>query len=232
MALPQLKLQPYQLSDLAMIRGLSSAEITNIASHLEKLSPLPLKPEILLKEFLKVLVGKEAVANAILRQSLSLCGVMRQMEIPIEDVLKGVHQGIVANGDWNEVEIEKWRTLEPSLQTLFSLPTVQRVAKTLDLSYEYANLLRRARIVTDIRPIFDKEAKQIEGAVISHTLRLRFDSVDGDHGLSIAMDENDIKSLLEKCQRALAKSQTARELMANRAGVATIVSGEDTDEAK
>jgi len=87
---------------------------------------------------------------------------------------------------------------------------VRLAATAIELSYDYANLVRNVRILSDIRPLYDEEAEKIEGAVISHTMRLHYDSADGEHELSLAMDEKDISNLMEQCKRALKKSQTAK----------------------
>ncbi len=99
----------------------------------------------------------------------------------------------------------------------------------IELSYDYANLLRRTKILTDIRPLFNESADEIEAAVVSYTLRLRYDSADGEHELSIALDESDIKTLAAQCERALMKSATARSLMTDTCGVSVTVSGEVND---
>ena len=104
-----------------------------------------------------------------------------------------------------------------------------RSSTTLDLMYEYENLLQSARVVTDIRPVFSQDATWIEGSVVSHTLRLRYDSTEGDHSISIAVDESDIRELERQCRRALLKAQTARTLMVEQAKVPTVISGDGSN---
>jgi hypothetical protein len=100
----------------------------------------------------------------------------------------------------------------------------------IELVYDYANLLRRTRVLTDIRPLFNNAADQIEGAVVSYTLRLRYDSADGEHELSIALDESDIRILADQCDRALTKATTARAMLVEKCNLSVIVSGEVNDD--
>ena len=90
--------------------------------------------------------------------------------------------------------------------------------------------MKIARIITDIRPIFNDDATDIDASVISYTLRLNYDNPEGNHSLSIAMDESDIEELIQQCNRAFSKAQLSKDRMRNTAGIPTIISGEQPDE--
>jgi hypothetical protein len=176
-----------------------------------------------------VLADRKGAADSVVRQALSLHGLVRQGRRSLPDVLEGIRSGIEADSGWTDEEKEKWQAVEPQFRELVASPAVRLVTTAIDLSYEYANLLRRARILTDIRPLYNNDATEIEGAVVSHTLRLRYDSIDGNHQLSIAMDELDVRELVKECERALRKATTARHLMKDKVNVPTIISGEQED---
>jgi hypothetical protein len=100
------------------------------------------------------------------------------------------------------------------------------------LAYEYANLFQGARIVTDVRPVFndgDDDEMQIDGAVVSFTLRLHYDNREGNHSLSIALDETDVRALHHQCERALQKARMA-QIRIQDAGIPTVISGKSSDE--
>src|SRR5262249_37735468 len=141
--------------------------------------------------------GDPEVAESLLRQILSLTSLERQRGLTADEVLSGLLYGLRhTENPWSEDEIARWQQREPELRRLLEHPQIWRVSKTLDLSYDYANLLQEARIVSDIRPVFDQSATQIEAAVVSFTLRLRYDSLDGNHGISIALNQSDVETLL------------------------------------
>jgi len=175
-----------------------------------------LNPDELLGAIKENLGSDEPAADSLMRQALSLNGLIRQTGMRPDAILNGVSSAIERDSNWPPEEIASWNAIEPEFCKLLDLNAFRLAAATIDLSYDYANLFRNGRIITDVRPIFTGDASAIEGAVISFTLRLRFDSVDGGHELSIALDQGDIEDLLQQCQRALLKSQTAR---------ATIVTG-------
>lgn len=225
----QLKLHRQQIADLQVVRELGPEILNAIVKRLGQLDPAPLKPDQLLETVVDVLADRKAAADSVVRQALSLHGLIRQGGFSVEDVLEGIRFGIDTDSDWTAEQKKAWQAVEPEFLRLVASRVVRLVTTAIDLSYEYANLLRRARILTDIRPLYAEDAAEIEGAVVSNTLRLRYDSVDGDHQLSIAMDESDIRELAKQCERALRKAQTARDLMKNKANISTIITGEHED---
>ncbi|NCT72268.1 MAG: hypothetical protein GXC75_15110 [Xanthomonadaceae bacterium] len=85
--------------------------------------------------------------------------------------------------------------------------------KNLDLShraarvrFDHANHMHDALIVTDLRPIFDRGGATIEGAVVSHTLRIDFAGTSEDEQtLYLAIDGDDLDKLEAVIQRARRK---------------------------
>ena len=111
---------------------------------------------------------------------------------------------------------------------LLANPRFNYLAKALELRYDYANLLESSRMITDLRPVYNEDANQIEGVVVSFTLRLEFIDIDGRHGMSIALDESDVRTLLWECERAIQKARTAKARM-DQAQISASISGEKSD---
>lgn len=226
----QLQLTDSQIRDLQLIRDLEGGVLRTAFERLAKVSPPPLRPTELFVEVKRSVDDNESIAVCLMRQCLSLNGLMRQAGINIDTLISGVRFGIEQQAEWTEEQLQKWDSVEPIFRELLSLDAFRIVATSIDLSYEYANLYRRGRILTDIRPLFTKDADAIQAAIVSFTLRLRYESVDGDHELSIAMDESDIREFAKQCERALKKAITARDIMKMKIQVPTIVTGEQNDE--
>jgi hypothetical protein len=222
----QLQLGTHQIRDFGVIREIDEGRLKEVVKKTSGISPLPLKPATLLSVVTKAFEGDKAKAEAVVRQCLSLNGLMRQTGIDADSVIEGVRLGLAADSNWSIEERSKWETLEPTFRDLLAIDAFRIVAKSIELSYDYANLYRRGRILTDIRPLYTNDATEIVGAVVSYTLRLRYDNDEGDRDLSLAMDESDIRQLQEQCNRALNKAKTARALMEDKAKVQTIITGE------
>ena len=225
---PQIRLHPNQVADLAEIRDTPPDTLTAIVARLGNANPRPMRPKELHREITQILgVEKLEAANRIMRPLLALQAIIRGRRLSADEVIEGVHLALQSpDPPWEPAELERWHQVESAFKHLLTAPAVRLVSITLDLMYEYENLLQGVRVITDIRPVFSEDASHIEGSVVSHTLRLRYDSTEGDHSISIAMDESDIRELERQCKRALLKAQTARCLMVDKAEVQTVISGD------
>lgn len=225
-------LRPYQLSDLSVLRDLGSETIQRITNKLSSLDPPPIKPSQLRKELYEMLPERHRKADIVVRLLISLCTIGRQRDIKVDELLEGLTSGIKASETrWTDEEISSWEALQPQLHDLMSISSVWTIVKALDLSYDYAHLFQTAKILTDIRPIFDEKASSIQGAVVSFTLRLYFDSLEGSKNISVALDKDDVKRLNEACERALKKAKTAKNFMLEGDINRTFICGE-TDGAE
>ena len=225
----QLQIDPSQVEDLGIIRDLGKASLRAAADVVNRLNQTPLRAEVILASLKEILPNRDDAAESLVRQALALSGLMRHFRLSSDEIGHTLRSAVEGIAEWNEDERRSWFDVEPIFLEFVCSRPVRLVAKAIDLSYDYANLFQRARILTDIRPLFAQGADQIEGAVVSNTLRLWYDSSDGEHELSIAMDEGDIEQLSLQCERALIKARTARGIMVETAKIPTIVTGERHD---
>jgi len=74
-------------------------------------------------------------------------------------------------------------------------------------------LLLDARILTDLRPVFDDSEISTPGAFIAlHSLRLVFDHGGEPETIQINLDKKDLRQLVETAQRALSKEDALHDL--------------------
>lgn len=231
----QIRLIPQQIADLAAIRELGAERVRNVVEFLRGLEAVPLRPETLHDYFANALGGDDRLAECLLRPVLALSQLLRQREVNVGEVLEGLRFAVTTVVPaWGEEDLAAWDAVAPHFGELFQAQPVRTVSKAIDLAYEHANLFQGARIVTDIRPIFndgDDEQMEIDGAVVAFTLRLHYDNREGNHSLSVALDEADVRTLNYQCERALHKAELAQRRMQDMAGVPTVISGEANDES-
>ncbi len=224
----QIQISSSQLRDLRVIYEIGAENLRRVIEKLASLLPLPLAPQTLHLAVFEVLQD-DAQVNALMRPIFALVQLIRQREMSVEEVLEGLRDGVGrAEPEWAEAEKRCWNEeVEPQLHKLLQSPSIRTVSKALDLAYDHANLLQGIRIVTDIRPVFndDGEDLKVDGAVVAFVMRLNYDSRDGNHSLSIALDETDILNLARQCQRALDKAEIASRRMIDDAKINTVVSG-------
>lgn len=219
----RLRATKHQLTDLKKVCELGTERLTKVQARLSGIQRPTLRAHDLLVE-VGTILGDDA--EPLVRQLLSLQGLIRQTGLSSEEVIAGIRDAVGRQGREVDLEASAWEAVEDSVVALVETRCVRLAATAIELAYDYANLLRRTKVLTDIRPLFNGAADDIEGAVVSYTLRLRYDSADGLHELSIALDESDIKTLAAQCDRALRKAATARSMLTNTCNLSVIIPGE------
>ena len=220
-----------QLSGLATIRRLGSDKLQRVIEQIGGLDhPLDVGE---LEAAIESEVGKDT-AIEFLQQLLGISGLARHRDLQSEEVFEGLTRGLRdVSGDlrWSKKELQEWEGLKDQIVLLLGLTQVHVVSKALSLSYDYENLLQNIRILTDIRPVFDEERERFEGAVISQTLRVRYDSGNRTHTLSLAIDAKDLEHLRRSCELAAKKAEHARRAVEEKMGIPVLIPGEnDNDE--
>lgn len=78
--------------------------------------------------------------------------------------------------------------------------------KASRVRYEHPFHMHDASIVTDIRPVFDISGSSVEGAVISHILRIDYASAsEKENAIYLAVDDDDLDQLETAIKRARRK---------------------------
>ena len=107
-----------------------------------------------------------------------------------------------------------WEKLNGDIAAILSSGGLVLLAKSLDLMQGNARVFTKARILTDVRPVFGDDVTRppLDGVVI-HTLKLSFYSNDNEEDFHMALDRGDLLKLREVIDRALAKETTLLEAM-------------------
>lgn len=214
------------LAGLAMLRDLGPGRLEELNAAFRNMEGQALTPRQLAAAAERVRIpAKEALS--LVRVVLSLYGLRRRRSLPITEVLEGLQAAIVRSG-WTDEEISKWQSVGKKVESLLEIAPLATVSKALELGYEYPNLYQSARILTDIRPVFDQTGEVVKASIVSYALEIDYDNTEGNHSISIAIDAKDLDELAHACERAKAKGQAAKALM-GKTGTATIIIGEDED---
>jgi hypothetical protein len=157
--------------------------------------------------------GEVSYARKIVTQAVSLAGFTARNKEPIEEAIDALNNCIHETAKWSEDRLGRWQQILPLFERLVRSKAIEMISKVIDLSYEYSNLYRSGRIITDLRPVFSdtENGLEVDAGVVSFSLRLRYDSSDGEKELTIAMDSRDIVQLATQCKRAIDKAILIRE---------------------
>lgn len=167
------------------------------------------------------------------RALLTLASVRRTHDADPEDLLEAVTRNLEERREvfgWTKEDIDKWRSLHTDLTRLLRLDSVNVLEKSLELSYAFPNLYRRARVLTDIRPVFAENGDNIRAAVITHTLEISFTSDGESKAIRLAVDSFDLGQLEAACQRARTKATAAKSFLDVNGQIPAIVAGDHGDE--
>ena len=106
--------------------------------------------------------------------------------------------------------------LRQNLNKLLRVPSLSTTARAIAEIVDNVHTLSNSRISTDIRPIFDADKfDSISAAIIIHTLKLDYYEGNESKSFGVAMDEDDLSSLLLKLQNAKVKAATLRRHLAS-----------------
>jgi hypothetical protein len=79
--------------------------------------------------------------------------------------------------------------------------------KAMGVLLDQDHVFYHARILTDIRPVFNDKGDSVDAAVIVHNLRIHYGENSDHKDFYVALDTNDIQSLREVLDRADAKAK-------------------------
>jgi hypothetical protein len=214
-----------QLSDLVEFFAVGSEALAQGLLSLKEKWDLAMSPQDLSEGLTSIDGLKRPDAIVRLLIGLRLAGI--QSNSDPHQIAKAVFDGIEADRVPENLALE-WGKMATMLESYLSDPGIRRVSMIVNLSYEYSNLLRSARIISDIRPVYNENTTGIEACVVSYTLRLKYSSSEGECNTSIALDHADVVTLADQCSRAIKKADIAQSSMKDR-HIPTVVSGKYQD---
>jgi len=221
-------IRPETLNDIIALRDIDPDILQSVIRKLSEADPAPLRPDDIYKIITDVIGEQENISNALMSLIMWFYSLRTQRAIEVSAILSDVdHRIQSASKEWNEIEKERWGRIRSQLDNLLSISAIINVCKASDLSYDYQNILQNIKIITDVRPIFDEEASRFNGSIISYILQVYYSSVNETRSLSLALDHADVKQLLNQCERALKKAETAKKFMTDHNVASTFISGED-----
>ena len=189
------------------------------------------KPNPLRRSELNDLVSdvlNEEDAAVLLRQLLGFGKLQRDLDASSDEIIKAVEDA-AKDAAWSSEEIEAWKGAAGQFQSLLDCDATHAVVKAVDLALDHQRLYQTARILTDIRPVFDDDRDNFLGAVVHNILRIKFFEGGGSKDVTFVLSEEDIFKLRDSCERALKKSKLARNLLGENCNVPSFSLDEEFD---
>lgn len=213
----QIQLEENQIQGFEIFLKLGEKRIQSIIREIHSSAISLLEPEDLQDAIQRVIQDLNEDSRIITNQLMYLYNIKRASGIDAKELLNALESSIKnAENPWEISKINELKKLEPTLVDLFSISKISYIVKAISLSFDYTNLAQSIKILTDIRPVYNEDAKEIVGEVITHTLRLYYQGMEGQKSISITLDTEDIKMLGKSCKRALTKERTAQLFMKDK----------------
>jgi hypothetical protein len=202
--------QPYRepLVTLAQLPEAEAAQLVEAIGALEPYAPISK-----IQEATESVVGEGASVGEgqLLLPLLALRGQLRQ--VAPEEIAERLSQ----SSDL-ALDATSRADLRSRAKAILSAPVYTTTAVATDLQTQNARNFQSARIVTDLRPIFQDGVKAPPtGAVIVETLQIQTWIRDGSSELIfVSMDEADLKQLQSTISRALDKTKTLKAFVGDK----------------
>ena len=208
--------------ELNIVRDLTSKLVSDIVAHVTEAENTP--P---FADRLHTLIAEKCdhhQANGILRHVFWIGSICSLEAKNPNDVVKDI-SGELKRLNWETDEIQKWETAATTLCSIVQRTEFVAARKAIELSYDYANIFNRAKLLTDIRPVFSDNGEEIISSVISYCLRLNYQNGTDYKELALVLDDREVTALRDQCERALEKSQKAADLMSTKADIPSSIAG-------
>lgn len=205
------------LAGLESLRQLGADKVNEIST---KLPPVMLRTE----ELFEALRDSDVQGVGNISRALQHLGMLTVQVAP-QEVAKDVEHALAAR--WSAEDLAAWRTVQPAFAKLLASPGLLTLAKAIRLQYDHTNILTGTHVITDVRPVFDRDATAPVGAVICHTLRLAYRDSGAERHLTLALDSPDLRRLIDDATRALKKGEALGRYLSDPQKLPAIVAGDE-----
>jgi hypothetical protein len=190
--------------------------VANIATALRGVSASSRKELIAAVEGAASQELSNTEAATVVRSLQSLYLFKASAESPLPEFVSGLiaamqaseNEGLAAADDNKAV-------LTTKLTDLLSLSSLERFYKTEQLKADHQQIFYDAKIVTDLRPVFDQPKEPPVGAIVTHTLKIIFHEYGEHRELYFSLDAEDVVTLKKIAERAIDKMSSLQALLAS-----------------
>jgi len=172
-----------------------------------------------------------AQVGSIISVLWRLALIQRRLDLNTDAFLSGLSTNLSEKGSerWSTEDAKCWNDRQEYVARLISPDgTLAYGAKAAELLLDQQFLFCRARVLTDVRPVFDEGAECVQGFLPFHTLSVTYHEGGETREMHLAMDFNDIVRLRNQLLRAERKERLVRQDLTDK-GLLVIQTGSESD---
>jgi hypothetical protein len=211
--MPKLSINEDRKRDFERLFSLPENALTLLIESLEKAKP-GTSPRELSKELSQNFDFGADELEMLLHLIYRVNGLKLSTELSAEEITADFLVALEKPNDESQESKHYKDYLSRILNISGSLPLTVLAA---NLSYEREKLLSEVEIITDIRPIFDRN--QLKGMVVIHALKIEFidNSDDGDNQtIYLALDKDDMNKLESVIKLAKSRNELIESSMPDK----------------
>lgn len=206
--MPTIHIPEFFRPTLERIVSMSEQEVEAVRNSLATLKP-QVKPEVIVSEIEATEGGKVSDIADIAKVLSSLSIARLNADASLDDFVSNIARSVPARKD---KQFDR-AAFEARMKSLLSVEPLILSARAFNVQHEYEHVFRAARIITDIRPIFDHSGVQAQGLMIIHNLKISYIHNGEARDILFALDDADIIELKKILERAEIKSSTLEKLI-------------------
>ncbi len=211
-----IKIPPKYREALIGIAALSNAAIKELESVLSNAGPALTSREeaFSLVSQLKVITADEGltIIEALLPLYMLKGSSTKNTGEFVEDVIASLKVG---SGTEKRLTQKEATPLTDRLTKLLGLGAIDLSAKAMSVLLEQQRAFTSARVLTDIRPVFDQDmSRPLAGAVLVHNLKIQYVESGEEKEFFVALDKMDIQLLIDMLTRAQQKESKIKQFLA------------------
>lgn len=152
---------------------------------------------------------EEADTDALTYALLSMSTVREGLGAGVEEFVEDL-----SRAEDLEIPEDERQTFAERVSLLLANPTIQAVARSLDVQTEQQRVFLESRILTDLRPVFTGDSEtQLLGMLVVHSLKILYSEDGQTKSFYISLDQRDAEQLKGTLKRAEDKAQALKETL-------------------
>lgn len=209
-----LRLNARQKADFSKIAKMPPSDFEKFVGKLLQSPFTSVRPSVLVQE-VQGITKDEEFTNALCAQLLSLASFRRDERLSSSEVVSALLNGAKEMTD--APEIAAWLTeSDRHVERLLDSAAIVVPAKARSLSADFDRAYASGKVVTDVRPVFSDDRKSVLGAVVLHTLCIKYyepSRVEPEGQIRMALDSEDLRKLIGELEDGLRKAEIAKVSM-------------------
>jgi len=206
------------LQNIKKLADLENKKLKRIEEALKKESPT-VDLKLLTASVVKSTSIDSKLVNSIITILWQFAIIKKKIDLTATDFVNSLITSLneTKSDYWDKKDTENLKKkVDHIINILDSKNSIAYSAKSAELVLDQQFLFCESRMITDIRPVFDQEAKDIECLIPFHILSISYHDDSGYHQIRFAMDINDILQLRKQLDGAEQKEKQIREIMGKK----------------